>query len=89
MNNESKPLPLGVVSGRLSSYQKLKQENKSLKEDIYNLVMYSKKEVGVVTHMRYANKFNLVNAILSGTADLPDEEFIPVGIFGNFRKNDH
>lgn len=50
----------------ISSYAKLKIENKKLKEDIYNLVMNADKTSGIETKLRYKTTFDTVNAVMHG-----------------------
>lgn len=65
---------------RLTAYQKLKQENKALRQDIYDLVVNKDKEQGISTYIRYVHSYNVVNAMLAGDAT-SDGPFIAQGIF--------
>lgn len=70
---------------RLTAYQKLKQENKALRQDIYDLVVNKDKEQGISTYIRYKRSYNVVDAILAGDAT-KDGPFVAQGIFTQSQK---
>lgn len=50
-----------IVACRLSSYEKLKQENAKLKQDIYNLVRNADKIEGTQTRFRYEMHYKMID----------------------------
>lgn len=52
---------------QMTTYQKLKAENKKLKEDIYNLIRKEKEMIGIQTRMRYELEFQLEETIWFGS----------------------
>ena len=55
---------------RISAYQKLKQENLKLKQDIYNLVMNEHSEIGLTVKLRYKLKFDNDKIIWNGESSV-------------------
>lgn len=55
-----------MVSKKLSSYQKLKLENKQLRVDIYKLVIKENEETGIITKIKYKISFDIDNQICYG-----------------------
>jgi nucleosome binding factor SPN SPT16 subunit len=53
----------------MTSYQKLKEENKKLKQDIYNLIRHENDMVGMVTKMNYNLQFELNDFVWQGSTD--------------------
>jgi nucleosome binding factor SPN SPT16 subunit len=53
----------------MTSYQKLKEENKKLKQDIYNLIRHENDMVGMVTKMNYNRQFELNDFVWQGSTD--------------------
>jgi DNA-binding transcriptional regulator WhiA len=68
------------VSRRLSSYEKLKQENAKLKQDIYNLVRNADKIEGTQTRVRYEMQYKMSDAVWFGDATKSPTQFS--GILG-------
>lgn len=58
-----------------TSYQKLKDENKQLKQDLYNIVMKPKELIGMETLMKYNLSFAMSNAILSGRIQTVEHDY--------------
>ena len=69
-----------IVSRRLSSYEKLKQENAKLKQDIYNLVRNADKIEGTQTRVRYEMQYKMSDAVWFGDATKSPTQFS--GILG-------
>lgn len=54
------------MENKLSSYQKLKQENSQLRQDIYNLVRRRKEKEGMTTAIKYETGYMATDALLMG-----------------------
>jgi len=63
------------MKNKLSSYQKLKAENKSLKEDIYNLVMIDDRPEGSITRGRWLLQFKADEIMWFGDSRKDKGEF--------------
>lgn len=50
-----------------SSYNRLKEENESLKKDIYNLVVNKDKEEGVIIFCKWKLKFDVDRMVMQGS----------------------
>ena len=64
---------------KISSYQKLKEENKKLNQDIYNIVMKRNEMIGVQTYISYKVKFQFIEQCWSGDSTSTDSKL--KGIF--------
>lgn len=53
---------------QLSSYQKLKQENQKLKQDIYYLVRERDKDTGLITELKYEILYKMSDVLWFGDA---------------------
>ncbi len=51
----------------MSSYQKLKSDNKQLKKDIYNLIRQADKLPGLSTKKRYEMEYDLYDSVMFGS----------------------
>ncbi len=51
----------------MTSYQKLKEENKKLKQDIYKLIVKEKEIEGIETKLFWQMAFDAEEVIFSGT----------------------
>jgi hypothetical protein len=58
---------------KTTSYQKLKAENQSLRNDIFNLVMNENYIIGTVTRLRYQVHYDLINSA-TGVLSSQDKE---------------
>lgn len=56
------------MAKKISSYQKLKAENKSLRDDIFNIVMNEKNAIGQVTKLRYKLHYEMIELALKGNS---------------------
>lgn len=61
------------MTKKLSSYQKLKAENESLRNDIFNLVMNENYIIGKVTRLRYQIHYDLINSATGGLSSQDKE----------------
>ena len=55
------------VTPRLSSYQKLKQENERLCNEIYTLVREAETKKGIILQMRYNIYYDQIDAMMFGS----------------------
>ena len=64
-----------IFMSRLSAYQKLKAENKKLRNDIYNIVRNPDKMEGIITKARYEMQYKISDIVLFGDAVNPNQNF--------------
>jgi len=63
------------VSRRLSSYEKLKAENKQLKQDIFTLLKKADTMEGQVTKARYLLSYSFSDAVMFGDTSIHSNTF--------------
>ncbi len=63
-----------VISCSASDYEKIKAENKELKQDIYNLIRKENEADGIKTKIRWKMAFDIDDMILFGDGIKNDAE---------------
>ena len=64
-----------VISRFVPDYEKIKAENKELKQDIYNLIVKENEIDGIKTKIQWKIVFDIDDMILSGDATKNDDQF--------------